>query len=327
MLKPYEMDRIIVTGPKKVQQKVIRELYDLKVLHIVEHSKNELADIGQPLENSSKLSEIMVMVRALITSLNVKEEGHEFKSKLGLVEILQTTKKLNEETNKNLEELRAVEEKLSKNNSIKKELETLKDTQVDVDALTQYNSLSYFSGYVKGEYDLKNLNDKLSATTQKFAIFKSMVKKKLFLILFIDKGNKEIALRTLQEIGFSFINFANLGNLKGTAAENLAKIEKENTGLGRRKSSINKRIEKLNHDYCGFLITAQNILKMELEKAEAPLKFAATRDAFLVKGWIPTGQLDATIKRLHKVSNEKIFIEHEPAKLEDKVPVKHKKTK
>ena len=144
MLKPYEMDRIIVTGPKKVQQKVIRELYDLKVLHIVEHSKNELADIGQPLENSSKLSEIMVMVRALITSLNVKEEGHEFKSKLGLVEILQTTKKLNEETNKNLEELRAVEEKLSKNNSIKKELETLKDTQVDVDALTQYNSLSYF---------------------------------------------------------------------------------------------------------------------------------------------------------------------------------------
>ena len=74
------------------------------------------------------------------------------------------------------------------------------------------------SGVSFEEMAEKYLDDKLSATTQKFAIFKSMVKKKLFLILFVDMRSKEIAFSILQKIGFSLVNFANLGNLKSTAA-------------------------------------------------------------------------------------------------------------
>src|SRR3989338_8424939 len=74
MLKPYEMSKLLVTGPKRAQENVVSELHKLKILHIVEHSKNELADIGQPMETASKLSEIMVKVRALINSLAIKKQ-------------------------------------------------------------------------------------------------------------------------------------------------------------------------------------------------------------------------------------------------------------
>tara|TARA_Y100000310_G_scaffold318878_1_gene373434 strand:+ start:2014 stop:3870 length:1857 start_codon:yes stop_codon:yes gene_type:complete len=327
MSMPYEMDRIIVTGPKKAQQKVIRELHNLQVLHIVEHSKDEVADIGQPLETASKLSEFMVKIRALITALNVKEEKSEFKLKRGLVEISQTIKRISDEVNKNSEELREVEGKLSKSQAIMKELEVLKNINIPLENLSSYKSLAFFTGYIKDEYDLEYLNDKLSATTNKFTILKSTVKKKLFLVLFVDIKSKETALDILQKISFSPVNFANLSDLKGTAAENLARISKENAKLENQKNSIKKRLEKLNYDHSGFLITAQNVLETELEKAEAPLKFAATKDAFLVKGWVPTEQLQDTMQKLNKAGSNKIFIDHEPAKIKDKVPVKLKNTK
>ena len=79
MLKPYEMSQLLVTGPKRAQENIVKELHRLKILHIVEHSKNELADIGQPMETASKLSEMMVKVRALMPALNIARDGANMK--------------------------------------------------------------------------------------------------------------------------------------------------------------------------------------------------------------------------------------------------------
>jgi len=71
-------------------------------------------------------------------------------------------------------------------------------------------------------------------------------------------------------------------------------------------------------------LTAEEILSQELERAEAPLKFAATSSSFLIKGWIPTEQLNETIERLNKAGKNKLFIQFQDAKKGDKVPVKLK---
>ena len=78
MLKPYEMSSVILTGPKSLQEEVIKELHNLKVLHIVDHSKNEIADIGVPLESAGKLSEILVRVRAIIDALGISRKNGKF---------------------------------------------------------------------------------------------------------------------------------------------------------------------------------------------------------------------------------------------------------
>lgn len=66
MLKPVEMRKVIIAGPHKVQENVINKLHTLGVLHIKEHVKDKLADIGKPFEKAEHMSEALTKIRALI---------------------------------------------------------------------------------------------------------------------------------------------------------------------------------------------------------------------------------------------------------------------
>ncbi len=324
MLRPFEMSSVIITGPKNLQEAVIKELHNLKVLHIVEHSKDELADIGKPLENANRLSEILVKIRALIAALKIKKEDIKFELKKGLLEIEATTKKINEEVNATLWELKKAEEMISKNEAIKQELEILKEVNVPLEAFTSYKSLAYFTGYVK---DKEALKEDLSKLTEKFMLFYSIVRKKFFIALFIDVKSKDDASSILQKNSFSSLNFLNIGNLKGNALSNFKKIDEEIVRLQAKQEEIKKRLENLAQEYKAFLIIADEFLSEQLEKAETPLKFASTPSSFLAKGWVPSEELSKTIDRLNKAAKNKIFVHFEPAKKSDKVPVKLKNPK
>src|SRR3989338_2009980 len=321
MLKPYDMSNIIITGPNTIQEAIIKELHELKVLHIVEHSKNKLADIGKPFESETRLSEVLVKVRALIAALGIRKEEAEFELKKGLSDIASTTKKLSEELNTVLEELKKSQELILKNESVKQELEILKEINVPLEYFTAYKSLAYFTGYVK---DAAALNEELSKSTKNFMMFHSGVKKRSFIVLFADAKIKEKAQSVLQKNSFSQVNFPNIANLKGTALTNLKKIEEENAKHGRKIEELNKKIWALKNEHKEFLLASEMFLSGQLEKAEAPLKFASTQSSFLVKGWVPADNLSKTIERLNKISKNTVFVHFEPAKAHDKVPVKLK---
>ena len=326
MLKPQQMSSVIITGHNNIQETVIKELHNLKILHIVEHSKNESADIGKPLESAARLSEILVRIRALITALNVKQEDANFELKRGIAEIESTAKKLNEEAGAIIEELKKIDEQLAKNNAVRQELEALNGINIPLENFTSYRTLSYFSGYLnKGNVQV--LKEELSSATNKYILFDSIVKKKTLIVLFVDVKNKEQANEILQKNSFSQINFTNIANLKGNAAINLKRIEDETAKLQNKEENIKKNISKLAREYGGFLIAADEFLSGQLEKAEAPLKFASTPSSFLIKGWVPTENLSRSVDRLNKASKNKIFVHFEPAKEHDKVPVKLKNAK
>ncbi|MBI4452921.1 V-type ATP synthase subunit I [Candidatus Woesearchaeota archaeon] len=327
MLSPYEMSSVIITGSKSVQQEVIEELHRLKVIHIIEHSKSELADIGAPFESAIKLSEILVKIRALISSLGIKKEENKFEFKAGLLEIGQSTVKISSELNKHLEELKNIEVQLSRYYLARQELETLKEIDVPLEYFAPYRSLSYFTGYAKNEQSLSNIKSGLSAATKNFMLLESIAKKKPFIVLFVDSKAKDNADMILKSNGFSGINFANISNLKGSAAQNLKKIEEDIKRLQKSKEETNRKIELTAQQNKDFLLAAESFLAEQLEKAEAPLKFASTRSSFLVKGWIPTNNLHSSIEKLNKAGKGNIYIQFEPPKKKDKVPVKLKNPK
>ena len=250
------------------------------------------------------------------------KEDTEFELKKGLLEIDSTTKKLNQEVSINFDELKKVEEQVTKNQAAKQELEILKDIDLPLENFASYRTLSYFTGYVKSKKDAAFLKQELSKITNRFMLFDNTVKRGCFIVLFIDANSKEQSNDILQKIGFSEINFTNIGIFKGNAAINLKKMEEETSKLQNKKKNIKKNLEKLSMKYKGFLIAADEFLDEQLEKAEAPLKFASTQSSFLVKGWIPTEDLSKSIERLNKASKNKIFIHFELPKKEDKVPVK-----
>ena len=143
MLKPYEMSKILVIGPKSMQENVISELHKLKILHIAEHSKNELADIGQPTESAGKLSEIMVKIRALINSLAIKKQeiAYEIPS---VHEIESRANKISAVANEINDGLRGIEELRSKNLAMLNELKLLAGISLPLEAFEPFNSLAIF---------------------------------------------------------------------------------------------------------------------------------------------------------------------------------------
>ncbi len=322
MLRPYKMSRIVITGPNSIQETVIKEFHKLKILHIVEHTKNELADIGKPLESANKFSEILVKVRALITASNIKEEDAEVELKTDLKEIEQTTKKISDQISLYSDKSRKTEELISKNESLKKELEILKNVDISLEVFTSYKSLVSFTGYVKDQESTAYIRKELSKITQKFMLFDSVIEKKIFVALFVDMGSKEKTVKVLQIADFSPVNLTDLGRFTGTASSNLAGIENENAKLKWQKEHIQKQIESLGSKHKAFLLGAEKFLSQELERAEAPLKFAVTDDAFFIKGWVPTGELDNAVEILNRATKNKVFIYSEPAKTTDDVPVK-----
>ena len=191
MLKPYQMSSVIITGPNSIQETVIKELHNLKILHIVEHSKNELADIGKPLDNAGRLSETLVKIRALIAALNIKKEETGFETSKGLLEIESATKKLNQEASSNLDELRKTDEQIAKNQAAKNELEILKDIGVPLESFAPYKSLAYFTGYIGNKSSINFLKEELLKITDKFMLFESIARKRQFIVLFVDIKNKE----------------------------------------------------------------------------------------------------------------------------------------
>jgi V/A-type H+/Na+-transporting ATPase subunit I len=322
MLKPHDMSRVIITGPKPLQEKVIRELHKLKILHIVEHSKSELADIGDPLVNANKLSELIVKVRSLITALGIKKEETEFELKGSLAGIERDVRKLNDEVSSLLDELKRAEDLLSKNEAAKNELNVLKDIDVPLQSFSSYRSLAYFTGYLGEKKSVEELEIEISQITKKFKILNSVVGKRKFVALFVDVKNKESTNNILRKMNFSPINFLNIGKLKGNAKDNLTRFQSHKIKAENLKARIDKQIEKLANEFKGFLLKSDEFLSQELEKAEAPLKFAATKNTFLVKGWVTTEQLDDSVSRLNKISKGKIFIHSEDAKGSDDVPIK-----
>src|SRR3989338_10841071 len=128
-----EMSKILVTGPKRVQENVIKELHQLKILHIIEHSKNELADIGQPVESAGKLSEIMVKIRASINSMGLKKSEANYP----VIDVPGIEKKANEITeavSRNNRELSGIEELRSKNLKVLNELKLLAGISLPLEA-------------------------------------------------------------------------------------------------------------------------------------------------------------------------------------------------
>ena len=325
------MTSVIITCPNNLQETVIRELHSMRVVHIVEHSKNELADIGKPLEMAGRLSEILVKVRALSAELGMKkketaalEETADLEHKKGLSEAESTVKRLGEELNACKEELKKAQELQAKSRAIMQEFEILKGIDIPLEAFTPYKSLACFTGYLKDENKAVELKVELSITTERFMLFYSPVRKRCFIALFIDEKSRENASYVLQKSGFSPVNFMNINNFKGSAAANFKKIECELEKLEKKESEIKKRIGNLRDEYSKFLLAADGFLSEQLEKAEAPLMFAATPTSFLIKGWIPSRILSATIERLNKAARNKAYIHFEPAKKNDKVPVKLK---
>ena len=317
------MSKIIVTGPKTYMDKVIRKLHALKVLHIVDHHKTDDIDIGSPLDNASEISDIIVRIRSLQSYLDVKAkdlDGYHLKN--DIKEIDQLSKELAEKVNEKLNEIKEIEDQTKDLSEKKLVLEKLQGIGISLDAFQDYNSICYMIGQGKG---LDGLKKELEGKNIESEVY--LNKDNSAFVLFTQVENKDKALELLQK-KFGYVEIpCVVKGMKGSVESNLSDVSGEIEKRARRLEFQKEALAKLKAKWANFLLLSEKKLDNELDKLRAPLRFATTANAFVIKGWLPSKKYANVEKELKDVTKNKIHIQMEEIKKGEKVPVELKNSK
>src|SRR3989441_658069 len=73
MPRPVPMTRALIVGPRENLEAMVESLYNLKLVHIVDHREGEEGlEIGRPLPTASEASEILVKLRSIASVLQLE---------------------------------------------------------------------------------------------------------------------------------------------------------------------------------------------------------------------------------------------------------------
>ncbi|MCP3682520.1 MAG: V-type ATP synthase subunit I [bacterium] len=315
-LKTERMVKLTITCPNNLMEKVITDLHDMKRVHITDHTKDDL-DIGNPMERSDKISELLVLVKAITASLDVKgeNENHRTARIKSYAELSKTINAVHKEVNEKLAKMKEVDDNLNRTAETKKDVEKLKLLPLPLDVYTDYKSIAYFVGTVpevqKLETELKKLGDRLEIYSNEETV-----------AVFIDEKQKDDASSILTNNGFVSTDLSRVNGLKGMPVEQLEKLTRTEEKLQKEKASVQKQLDKLSKKWSEFLLVTNDLLTMELDKAHAPLKFAATKQAFVIKGWAPENDFEKIERRLAEITKNRVFVQKEEIAKKDSIPIK-----
>ncbi|MBI2142218.1 V-type ATP synthase subunit I [Candidatus Woesearchaeota archaeon] len=321
-MMPERMSKAIIAGPKTVMQSVINELHSIKAIHISEQKPQDM-QIGEPLKEAEKLSETLVTIRSIISHLGINSGYAKTKKPYRVSsKDAQNIKALQKEVNEKLEKLKSLDEKLRALEQVESELAMLSQVKLPLEAYTSYKTLTYFAGKAKNAEEIRKAIGKV---TDKFELYSSEDKK--FAVIFAEAEKRQAIQDALGSQGFSDMNMASAAGMKGSPEENMKRAAQEKSRAEGQKSAVSAELKKLKGKWQETLISAESAIAEQLEKAEAPLRFGATKNTFLITGWVPSESMERLKQRLEIVSSGKIYLKELEIEEGDKVPVKLKNAK
>ena len=300
MLKPKEMTKIVAVGGNKDLSVVIDTLYDLKALHIKEHTPAEL-DIGAPLEHANELSEVIIKTGAILALFNegkgdAKKHSDTIKQTVKSIHRIHGVVQEQEETLRLLRD-QANELKVALHNhkvldklGIKKEYTTLGSVEVLV-------------GTVKDKLSLKGYAHSTHAEIAQ-----------TYAAVAVKKEDKEAALQDLLQKGFTEVQIVTNGDEKA--------LNKEFKAVIANKRIAEKALEQTKKEHATYMSNAAAFLEQEAEKAAIPLTFASSQNMFYVTGYVPTEDVLVVKQELDKATKKRIFIQTLKEKNELDIPIK-----
>lgn len=307
------MSRILIVGPKTALESTIEILHSLGVLHILDFlDEDETFKLGKPLEKAASVSSGLIKLRSISNILKVDEikekkrvplEGDIY-SRITSLEL-----QISDEDNAR----KKIESRINGIELRIKSLEPFSHIPLPLELYTGYASLQVFVGKVSRS--LEGIQD----ITPDFEVFEH----ERFIALFVPNEKAQEVQSFLSEKGFVPIE---IPEGKGLPSRILKDLEAERARLEERLERSEKTLEKLREKHAHFLFSAEDFLSVEVEKAEAPLRFATTEHSFAIDGWIPKEEFSCVRSELEEVGTlhiEEIAEEEEiaPVLLDNPEPV------
>jgi len=322
MMKVKPMRKITVFGPKTFMKNVIEELYNMNVVHIEDFTKKsekDVFDIGEPFEKNERYAELLVKVRTLISNLNIS--NNKKVSNVSLSDIEKNTEPIYDNLS-TLFEKKEYFEQIIKTYSKKEVEKALKNLKIEIEKDVDYSKLLHFIGFVNTVQD--DLKEKVEKISKKYILHSTNYEGISLIALFIEKNKKQRITKLLEKYDFSAIDTPvtkKQYKLKSKSGVRFVKLNNEENVVTKKLEKLESEIKQLKIENTDFLLQAEKKLTVETDKAEAPLKFATTKNTFLIKGWLPKKNVKKLDDSLNEITNGKVMINIEKPKKKDNVPV------
>ena len=320
MFKVQRMSKLLIAASKDQLEPVIRELYRHNVFHIedfVDQGEEEYEGfkIGKPIEGASATSGKLLRIRSLANMIGVSPDSVEsgvMQGKSALSQKIESElPKIEDEIGSLVERRNSLESSLRESVQKRTELEVYAKVPMDISLLRGYDGFDVFAGTIPQDVELP-------VDCEKY--FTDQVPGNL-LIAVVPKESSQEAERFLVDSGFTAVA---IPNEDGTAESNIEKYTQEITRLEGEIGKLSEQISAQKEKYAEFLVACEELLTADVERAEAPLRFATTQEAFVAEGWVPSDVVEGLTKDLQAATGGKVFVTEEEINYdEDAVPIEY----
>ncbi len=320
MLTPEQMSKVLIAAPIDVIEPVIRELYRKRLFHIQDfveddHEEYQGYRIGNPLSGAGEISKELLRLRSVTNAFSLRSEDIDPAEKIRESQLQARIE----------QELPAIEQEvedlLSRRSTLenqKKEIEQkielllpFVDVPVDLSMFRGYRTMAVITGY---------LAKRISLNVPCEEYYSESKRGNLLIVVTPNEYRPEVE-RMLLDAHFQAIP---IPDEEGSAKDRIAEYMEQSRSVEKELSGISEKIQALKANHAGFLVACDELLSMDVEKAEVPLRFATTDHAFIAEGWVPSDTVRPLTEDLVTASGGRAFVTELPVqKGKDVVPVEY----
>ncbi|EJN59606.1 V-type ATP synthase subunit I [Halogranum rubrum] len=283
MLRPEQMSKVSVTGSKQYMDDVIETVHGLNLMDVTDYDGSwESFEQGNPIEGAEEASDKLVTVRSIESILDVDTDDAgpsrivtDDALERELEDVRSRVNELDDKRDELRTELREVEEQIDA-------MSPFATLGIDLDLLSGYDTLQVEVG--RGKYDA--VDDALSHADgiRQYEIFGDGSVLAVFAYP-RDTADSDTLADAL--VGTEFATLE-VPEADASPEEYVRQLEHRRQQLQSELNTVEDQLEELKLDAAGFLLAAEEKLAIDVQKTEAPLSFATTKNAFVAEGWIPT---------------------------------------
>jgi V/A-type H+-transporting ATPase subunit I len=284
MLRPEQMSKVSVTGAKSVMDEVIETMHEMHIVHITDYDGSWTGfEPGTPLEGSEETSSTLVTVRSLksILDIDADEVGSTETVDLSnagerLEEIRTEVNDLDDRREELEDQLREIEERLDR-------MELFADLGIDLDLLWGYDSLDV----LVGEGDADEIESALakSADVEAFDVFSGEETVAAFGYMAEDATLSD------ELVGVPFTAHE-VPEEEGSPEAVVEDLTSQQNEIEAKLETVESELDAVRADAGAFLLALEEDRTVDVQKFEAPLKFATTERSFVVEGWVPADEYE-----------------------------------
>ncbi|MDO9518103.1 MAG: V-type ATP synthase subunit I [Methanosarcinaceae archaeon] len=321
MLNVKQMSRVTIVGHKDIFERTVDALHGINSFHLEDYNNEDLGlKIGKPFENGEDVSNKLIKIRSISNFLGVKK-GNIKKQNMDSVfkeldtKLVELDNEVSKRTGRKIEIENNQKELVTHIN----ELLPFATIPIDLEQYSGYENIAVFAGVVKGD-----IESKLSNITKSYELFSDS--KSGIIVLFVLKEHADAVSDILSEFAFKELR---VPEMSGVPVDLLGKMELDVANLQKNIESLDAEIESLKIKYSDFILASDELLSIETQKAEVPLRIATSEHTFMVDGWVPNEDYDLLADTIEDATDGRAFISRTDVTKEenDIVPIEYNNPK